>query len=776
MGFALLLALMLALLLTGLSRMYTMNQGLQAIVENHSLKMDLVWAMRHAARERAVLLHQILHATDPFARDELVQRFNLMARDFIAARQRLESTRLDATERDILRDAFAFARRGELAQQTIIDRLLGGETHDLQHHAVDEVVDIQNHVLGHLNRLVAYEQQASQAARQAASDAYRSAIGLMLGIGGLFLLAGGMVARYVIRRSTRIERALQSEKDRAEVTLHSIGDAVVTTDELGRVTYLNPIAERLAGWRHAEAVGQPLARVLDLRGGERNLPLLTGFNPATGDQTALRGQVAGELAARDGQRYFIELTTNLIRRQADGATEGAVLVLRDVSQARELSRQLSWAATHDALTGLINRTEFERRLHALLEDARASGREHALLYLDLDQFKVVNDTCGHAAGDELLRQITHHLGEHVRSSDTLARLGGDEFGVLLDGCPLAKAAAIAENLRDTVAQFRFMWQDKPFDVGVSIGLAPITALSEDAHALLSAVDAACYVAKDKGRNLVHVYEPNDQETARRRGEMEWSQQLSQAIKEDRLLLHAQRIVPLGNRPYAVEHMELMIRMTDTSGRIVPPMSFIPAAERYGLMTALDRWVIQKVFQRLAGSPQQSRHALCAINLSGQSLGDAGMLQYIVDAFASTGVSPTRICFEITETAAVANLRAATRFIQRLREMGCSFSLDDFGSGMSSFGYLRQLRVDYLKIDGAFVRDIVNDPTDYALVQAINNIGHVMGLKTIAECVENDAIAKLLEHIGVDYVQGYGVHRPEPLDQLSAPPALRAAGA
>ncbi len=220
----------------------------------------------------------------------------------------------------------------------------------------------------------------------------------------------------------------------------------------------------------------------------------------------------------------------------------------------------------------------------------------------------------------------------------------------------------------------------------------------------------------------------------------------------------------------------MIRMTDTSGRIVPPMSFIPAAERYGLMTALDRWVIQRVFQRLAGSPQQSRHALCAINLSGQSLGDAGMLQYIVDAFASTGVSPTRICFEITETAAVANLRAATRFIQRLREMGCSFSLDDFGSGMSSFGYLRQLRVDYLKIDGAFVRDIVNDPTDYALVQAINNIGHVMGLKTIAECVENDAIAKLLEHIGVDYVQGYGVHRPEPLDQLSAPPALRAAGA
>jgi len=363
----------------------------------------------------------------------------------------------------------------------------------------------------------------------------------------------------------------------------------------------------------------------------------------------------------------------------------------------------------------------------------------------------------------------------VRATDTLARLGGDEFGVLLASCPLTRAERIAEGLREAVTTFRFVWQDKIFDIGVSIGLVPINAQSDNSASLLSAVDAACYAAKEQGRNRVHVFEPGDEELMRRQGEMSWAQRVSQAIKDDRLVLYFQKIMPISAAAGEHIHFELLIRMLDEQGKLVPPMAFIPAAERYNMMNMLDRWVVETVFRRLA-TRDTVGNTVCAINLSGQSLSDEHMLEFILQQFSHTGIPPHHICFEITETAAIANLRSALRLVTTLRAKGCQFSLDDFGSGMSSFGYLKQLKVDYLKIDGSFVRQIMSSDTDRAMVSSINNIGHVMGIQTIAECVEDDDMLNALREIGIDYVQGYHIHYPEPIAGLDAPQGHQPANA
>jgi diguanylate cyclase (GGDEF)-like protein/PAS domain S-box-containing protein len=758
-GFVLMLGLMVALMAAGLSRMGVINENLETIVKTHNAKMTLVWEMRHAARERAMILYHTAHTEDPFARDELKQRFSQYAVRFIQARTRLEASGLTPEERGYLDASLTLARQGESAQNTVLELLDEGRQDAAQDLLYHRVVPVQDRVMAQLTLMLESQQEAALIAQNKAKNAFQDALRLMLGFGLLTLVVGSLVASYVIRRSSAIETELHQEKERAQITLHSIGEAVISTDEHGLVTYLNPVAERMTGWLDSEAQGRFLTGVLHLSSERSKGAVQTAFDPLHIEAWIESCGDATELTARNGTSYAVEFTASPIHAP-DGQVRGATLVLRDVTVSRELSRQISWAASHDALTGLINRNEFERRLEWLLQDARTLRREHALLYLDLDQFKVVNDTCGHIAGDELLRQLTARLTEKMRSSDSLGRLGGDEFGLLLDNCPLDKAADMAETLRSTVAQFRFMWESKPFDVGVSIGVVPITADSVSATQLLSTVDAACYVAKDKGRNQVHVFKQDDTETSQRTGEMSWSQQLSQAIQEDRLLLYAQKIMPLNGDPGQRPHLEILVRMEGAANQAVPPMSFIPAAERYGMMPALDRWVIRNVLARLSRHDMNSVDASCSINLSGQSLGDTTMLPYILEQFEQTGVAPQHICFEITETAAVSNLRAAVQFIQTLRELGCHFSLDDFGSGMSSFGYLRQLNVDYLKIDGAFVRTMRENETDRAMVAAINNIGHVMGLRTVAEYVADAVTLELLRGMGIDYAQGYGLHRPE----------------
>jgi diguanylate cyclase (GGDEF)-like protein len=395
--------------------------------------------------------------------------------------------------------------------------------------------------------------------------------------------------------------------------------------------------------------------------------------------------------------------------------------------------------------------------------------------MDLDQFKVVNDTCGHAAGDELLRQLGTLLLSRLRGSDALARLGGDEFGVLLTGCPLDQGQRLAEELRAAVREFRFVWAEKTFEVGVSIGAVGVTAASGSVSAVLSAADVACYAAKDLGRNRIHVYQESDLELARRRGEMQYVHRITKALAEDRLVLFAQDIVPVTPIPGAPQSMEVLVRMRDDGGALVPPNTFLPAAERYNLMPSIDRWVARTSFAWLATRPDPAAFRL-SINLSGTTLSDDAFLDFVRELFGTHAVPPAAICFEITETAAIANLATASRFIRELRQLGCLFALDDFGSGLSSFGYLKNLPVDFLKIDGSFVRDLLANPIDRAMVRAINEVGHAMGIRTIAEFVERPETLHVLAALGVDYAQGWAVGRPRPLAERDAEGgAMRRAG-
>jgi diguanylate cyclase (GGDEF)-like protein len=479
------------------------------------------------------------------------------------------------------------------------------------------------------------------------------------------------------------------------------------------------------------------------------------------------------LVKNDGNEVPVVHSAAPIRDRA-GKITGVVLVLHDVSSERQYAAKLSYQASHDSLTGLINRGEFENRLGMALKTAAQLGRHHAVMYLDLDQFKVVNDTCGHAAGDQLMRQVSAVLQRRLREGDTLARLGGDEFGVLLENCAPDNASRIADQLRQTVSDFHFVWETRSFGITVSIGLVNVEDGLFTLADVLSAADAACYMAKDKGRNRVQVYHPEDSEVSLRQGEMEWVGRIQKALEEDRFVLYAQEIKGVNSVQEQGTHCELLIRMLDERGEIVPPMAFIPAAERYSLMSAIDRWVIRTAFatiSRLRMERSEPKLDLCAINLSGASITDERFLDFVREQFGHFDVPPRVICFEITETAAIANLERASQFIQAMKDIGCRFSLDDFGAGMSSFAYLKHLAVDYLKIDGDFVKDMADDLIDRAMVEAINNVGHVMGKKTIAEFVDSDRVLAALREIGVDYAQGYWVAKPRPFG-----PRLRVAAA
>jgi len=568
------------------------------------------------------------------------------------------------------------------------------------------------------------------------------------------------------REQKRAADALFQERVRAQVTLESIGDGVITTDAGGYVVYLNPVAEDLTGWRAGEAEGLPLAevfRVIDERiARERDYPL----DVCLRDGRVMRHENRHSLLRKDGRRFSIQDSAAPMRNQ-EGRIVGTVVVFHDTTEMQHLTNKMAFLASHDSLTGLLNRHEFEIRLQQVLESARTEGTQHAVCYLDLDQFKIVNDTCGHVAGDELLKQLTHQLHGKVRASDLLARLGGDEFGVILEDCNLDMAYRIADGLRQSIKDFRFAWQDRFFEVGASIGLVPISAASGNMTEVLSAADSACYVAKDLGRNRVHIYQPDDDALARRHGEMQWVQRINDGLDDNRFQLYGQHMVPLTAG--APTFCEILLRLHEAEAGLIPPNAFIPAAERYYLMPNIDRWVVARALAALGRShwPEDTsdQPVMFAINLSGQSLCDDQFLDFVVTHLQESRVPPGRICFEITETAAIANLTRAIAFIARLKDMGCRFALDDFGSGLSSFGYLKSLPVDYLKIAGNFIQDIVVDPVDHAMVDAINQIGHVMGLTTIAESVENDAILQMLRTLGVDYAQGYGISEPVPLAQL-----------
>ena len=563
------------------------------------------------------------------------------------------------------------------------------------------------------------------------------------------------------------QELLRREKELAKITLQSIADGVITTDTVGKIHSLNPMAEKLTGWKVKEAKQLSLSKVfniIDESTRESSFNLVEEVLQANQAFSLLDNSV---LIARDLTEYYIEHSVALIRN-CHSRVIGVVVVFRDVTSSRQLTHQLSWQATHDALTGLYNRRQFEEKLIEAISSAKNEKHEHALCYLDLDQFKIVNDTCGHAAGDELLRQVTQLLNQRVRSSDVLARLGGDEFGLLLHQCPLHIAVKIANILRQMIEAFRFTWEERVFNIGVSIGLVEIDSITENLNSLMSAADASCYAAKERGRNCIYIYQNNDIELSRQRGERQWIARLNQALEENRFCLYSQRIVSVQDHTQS-NHYEILLRLYDKQRQLILPGAFIPAAERYDLMPAIDRWVITSFFARYERYCQERKNQqldlpteVYAINLSGASINHKQFHLFLQEQFTHYQISPATICFEITETAAIANLTTAAEFIQELKALGCSIALDDFGSGMSSLTYLKNLPVDYLKIDGSFVKNIVDDLIDRTAVECFNRLGQVMKIKTVAEFVENDSIFQKLRSLGVDYAQGYGIGRPQPL--------------
>jgi len=565
------------------------------------------------------------------------------------------------------------------------------------------------------------------------------------------------------------ENALHREKELAQVTLASIGDGVITTDVHGRLTYLNAVAEYLTGWTMRAAQGRPLAEVFDIRNELTGRPAV---NPVA--RCLREGRIVGlanhtKLVRADGQEFAIEDSAAPIRDMT-GAVVGVVLVFHDVTRAREMANRLAWQASHDPLSGLHNRLAFEERLRLLLK-SEPGETSHVLLYIDLDQFKVVNDIAGHVAGDEMLRQIAALMQQQVRESDLLARLGGDEFGLILTRCDLAHAQRVADAIHAALDALRFRWEDRVFRVGASIGVLEFSPGQRSLTDLLSAADLACYAAKHAGRRRTHVYVAEDAHTERHRSEMDWATRISEAVEYDRLVLYGQPVRALnGSSSQVGMHFEVLVRLRDDDGAIVLPEVFLPAAERYDLMPIVDRWIITRAFSTIADCLRQNGTESvdqCAINLSGATLGDDGLLLFIKSQLALHNLAGSLFCFEITETAAISNFPVATRLIYELKQLGCRFALDDFGSGMSSFSYLRNLPVDYLKIDGMFVSGMVEDPVSRTLVGNINDIGHLLGKSTIAEYAETEQTLEALRELGVDYAQGYAVSHPLPLDDLLA---------
>ena len=765
-GFVLVLALLTALAVTGLQRMTAINSRMETITHNFNAKADLIFSLRHIIRERTLSTYAMYVMDDPFKREEELARFTEMAGEFIQLRDRLVGLGLNEQEKAALEKILVVLREIQPLHVKLVEKITSENRDGVKEEILRHDLLRQQGVLQLMDDMVDLVRAETGKASSEAEQEYRFTYVLMLALTILTIIFGVLIAWYVVRRTSLIENALARQKEQAEITLHSVGDAVITADEQGNVIYLNPVAEQLTGWRKEEARAQPLRNIYRIVNETTRKALEHPAMMGVLDMPIAGLSAHTILISRTGEEFAVEDNAAPIR-DGRGQISGAILVFRDVTAPRQMQKQIGWQASHDPLTGLANRREFEALLERSLASAREQRKQHALLYLDLDQFKVINDTCGHMAGDELLKQVANLLLPLVRGSDTLARLGGDEFGVLIEGCSLEQAEQVAQKLHRTLVDFRFVWREKNFRIGVSIGLVAIHAQSGALSNLFSAADAACYMAKEQGRNRIWIHQENDSETVTRHGEMEWVSRITQAFDDNRFRLYFQRIQPLGGGADGEDYCELLVRMLDESGAVIPPMAFIPAAERYGIMSEIDRWVVRHAFDWLARHPAVPGFS---INLSGQSIGNEHFLDFVMEQFRLSALDPAKLCFEITETVAIANWSRASHFIFVLKGMGCRFALDDFGSGMASFAYLKGLAVDFIKIDGVFVRDMVNDQVDHAMVEMINHIGHVMGIQTIAEYVENEEILRALQRLGVDYVQGFGIHKPEPLERLEMKPS------
>jgi diguanylate cyclase (GGDEF)-like protein/PAS domain S-box-containing protein len=558
--------------------------------------------------------------------------------------------------------------------------------------------------------------------------------------------------------------ALADEQERAQVTLASIGDGVITTDADGRIVYLNPVAEALTGWKTDEVREMPLREIFDTYHEYSKVPAVNPLDRCLREKRPIESSNNILLRNRYAQELVIEHSASPIRDKHNGLA-GAVMVFRDNTESRQMAQQLSFHASHDSLTGLNNRAVLDRAISHVVAELPETRSTHTLCHLNINHFKLINDSCGHAAGDQVLQALADLLVKQIRvPSDTIARLGSDEFGILLRHCPTQAAERIASDIVKAIEAYSFDYNEHQYKVGVSIGLTAITEDTPDCREIMSSAETACKMASERGGNRYHIFSTDDDEQLQRRGEMQIITQLLKAERENQFELYYQPIAPINSQEAC--SYELLLRLKNDDGNIVAPGVFLGAAERYNIMPQIDRWVLQHALTFFAENPDIVKQAAhFSINLSGQSLSDDTCYSFIEELLARTGVSPEKICFEITETAAISNFIRAGSFISAIRDLGCKFALDDFGSGMSSFAYLKKLPVDFLKIDGMFVKGILDDPIDMAMVRSINDIGHVLELKTIAEFVENGEILEGLADLGVDYAQGYHIAKPAPLLEL-----------
>ena len=665
---------------------------------------------------------------------------------------------------DTVRDAVLVHRESVLVTNERFAKLLGRSAADIVGKPLWQLVtpDYADIVYEHVKRALA-GQAAPDRFEAEISDPHGQVTRVELtgrpvdyaGSGAMLYAAAEMVAHGGGENGTG--------RPRAQATLDSLTVGLVTTDLDGRVDYLNRAAEQLLGQSIVDVAGEPFAEVASIVDEPERKPiadpvrqcLSSGAPVSLGRRTLL-------LSRPDNIEHSIEVSVAPLRDSADHLT-GTVVLLQDVTEQRGIARQMSYQASHDALTGLVNRREFERRLQEAIDTAHAGSQTHVLCYLDLDRFKAVNDTSGHTAGDNMLREVAALLKDAVRDSDTVARIGGDEFALLLVGCPLEKATQISEDVVAAVRDFRFVWKDKIFAIGVSIGLIEVGRESGALEDVMSAADSACYVAKSTGPGRVHVYSARDEAVARHRGEIQWLQKLQQALRDDRFVLYTQSILAAEVATTRGPAVEVLVRMLDEQGRIIAPGEFLKAAERYRLMSLVDRWVVQATLAALGrGGLKVPPGRSVSINISGQTLGDTHFLEFVVDCLDRTSVPPAQICFEVTEASVVANLEHARRFIGVLHGMGCQFALDDFGSGLGSFANLKNLAMDYLKIDGTYMRNLSRDSVNQAMVQAMIKLARTLDFKVIGEQVEDQQSLDAARLLGVDYIQGFIIARPEPL--------------
>lgn len=742
------------------------RKQIENVVFNHQHKAWLLSELRLIANERTASIQKMLLMDDPISISEELTRFNNLAIKYIHKWKELIALPLNKQETALLKQQTLLIKQNA-KRQTEIGRLIHDRRFDqAKNELLGEVLPEQSKVFSLTEKLSQMQETASRNAVAEAQLIYNHIMFFLITISITIFIVLILAATKITKRLNKTENDIHFEKERSITALDSIADSVITTDATGNIDQVNQAAIKLLGLTPTVDINQPLEQCLTFK---TRLTETLQANPAcqvikTGESLRLHEDTF--LIVKENEEIAIELSAAPIYDRERNII-GAVLVIKDISEMRALTSELAHQARHDSLTGLLNRREFENRLEQTINEIRRYHDEEAWFsYLDLDQFKLINDTCGHLAGDELLKQIAFKLISNTRDVDFIGRMGGDEFAIVMKRCDKATANRIMERIRNELHDMRFCWDNKCFTITISIGIVEITPQSGNVYDILKAADTACYIAKEEGRNRIHLFDEDDKIYTKRQGEMEWVHRIYRAIETGQFVLFYQEIKNL-NKEKAPMHGELLIRMLDDDGNIVPPYSFIPAAERYNLMSEVDRHIVHIALNTISEyyDNPQVRDGMFSINLSAQSLSDDEFLNFILLQLATSKVQPHNLCFEITETAAISNLVKATNFIMTLKEKGCYFALDDFGSGLSSFAYLKNLPVDFIKIDGGFVKGMLTSSLDHALVSSVNQIGHVVGMQTIAEFVETKDIEDRLFQIGIDFAQGYGIARPEPFNTM-----------